>query len=200
MIKNDAMRKLLADKVRLWMARVPEAGTQAKLAVRAKMSQSSIHRILMLGTEPELATAYKMASAFGITVSLRLRLRGVDDNRLSMEMFELLIEWMQEKRDGDSHALDALHALNARFGLVAEHIEERDDNDQADTGLTQLVSTALHLQAHVGHVAGEVQRAIEDARIDEREAEQIIATGRKGQRLFQRLMRTARDLAARRRR
>lgn len=33
--------------------------------------------------------------------SLRLRLRGVGDSRLSMEMFELLIEWMQEKADGD---------------------------------------------------------------------------------------------------
>ena len=137
----------------------------------------------------------------GITTeSLRLRLRGEGDNRLSMEMFELLIEWMQEKRDSDSHALDALHALNARFGLVAEAIEDQSDGDQTVIELTQLVSTALHLQAHVGHVAGEVQRAIEDARIDEREAEQIIATGRKGQRLFQRLMRTARDLAARRRR
>lgn len=134
------------------------------------------------------------------TESLRLRLRGEGDNRLSMEMFELLIEWMQEKRDSESHALDALHALNARFGLVAEPIEDRGDGEQAEIELTQLVSAALHLQAHVGHVAGEVQRALEDARIDDHEAEQIIATGRKGQRLFQRLMHTARDLAARRRR
>jgi transcriptional regulator with XRE-family HTH domain len=69
MTKDTSMRKLLADKVRLWMTRVPEADTQAKLAVRAKMSQSSVHRVLFMDTEPELATAHKLAAAFGITVS-----------------------------------------------------------------------------------------------------------------------------------
>jgi transcriptional regulator with XRE-family HTH domain len=69
MKKDTSMRKLLADKVRLWMTRVPEADTQAKLAVRAKMSQSSVHRVLFMDTEPELATAHKLAEAFGISVS-----------------------------------------------------------------------------------------------------------------------------------
>ncbi|MBY4866765.1 helix-turn-helix transcriptional regulator [Burkholderia anthina] len=69
MSKDFSMRKLLADKVRLWMGRVPAADTQAKLAERAKMSQSSIHRVLNLGTEPELSTAYKLASAFGISIA-----------------------------------------------------------------------------------------------------------------------------------
>jgi len=69
MTKDSSMRKLLADKVRLWMTRVPEADTQAKLAVRAKMSQSSVHRVLFMDTEPELATVHKLAGAFGITVS-----------------------------------------------------------------------------------------------------------------------------------
>ncbi|MBR7961403.1 helix-turn-helix transcriptional regulator [Burkholderia vietnamiensis] len=69
MSKDISMRKLLADRVRLWMGRVPAADTQAKLATRAKMSQSSIHRVLNLGTEPELATAYKLASAFGISIA-----------------------------------------------------------------------------------------------------------------------------------
>jgi transcriptional regulator with XRE-family HTH domain len=69
MSKDISMRKLLADRVRLWMGRVPAADTQAKLAARAKMSQSSIHRVLNLGTEPELTTAYKLASAFGISIA-----------------------------------------------------------------------------------------------------------------------------------
>lgn len=69
MAKDTSMRKLLADKVRLWMTRVPEADTQAKLAVRAKMSQSSVHRVLFMDTEPELATVHKLAAAFGIGVS-----------------------------------------------------------------------------------------------------------------------------------
>ncbi|KVE37339.1 phage regulatory CII family protein [Burkholderia sp. BDU5] len=137
----------------------------------------------------------------GITPeSLRLRLRGVGDSRLSMEMFELLIEWMQEKSEAEAHALDALHALNARFGLVAERVDDHHAADVHEPGAMHLVTTTLHLQAHVGKVADDVTRALEDQRIDDREAEQIIATGRKGQRLFQRLIHAARNLAARRRR
>ncbi|KVL84975.1 hypothetical protein WT02_04985 [Burkholderia stagnalis] len=132
--------------------------------------------------------------------SLRLRLRGVGDSRLSMEMFELLVEWMQEKAEAKVHALDALHALNARFGLVAEHVDEQATEDALEPGAMRLVSTALHLQAHVGRVADDVTRALEDQRIDDRKAEEIIATGRKGQRLFQRLIHAARNLAKRRRR
>ncbi|NTZ07275.1 hypothetical protein FCJ60_16330 [Burkholderia metallica] len=133
--------------------------------------------------------------------SLRLRLRGVGDSRLSMEMFELLIEWMQEKTEAKAHALDALHALNARFGLVAEYVDEHGADDDIGPGVdVHLVSTALHLQAHVGRVADDVTRVLGEQRIDDGRAEQIIATGRKGQRLFQRLIHAARNLAARRRR
>lgn len=132
--------------------------------------------------------------------SLRLRLRGVGDSRLSMEMFELLIEWMQEKSEGEMHALDALHELNARFGMVAEHVSDQAPDDALEPGTMRLVSTTLHLQAHVGRVADNVTRALSDQQIDAREAEQIIATGRKGQRLFQRLIHAARNLAVRRHR
>ncbi|KVA59990.1 hypothetical protein WI61_25425 [Burkholderia cepacia] len=132
--------------------------------------------------------------------SLRLRLRGVGDSRLSMEMFELLVEWMQEKTEGSAHALDALHALNARFGLVAEHVGDHGADEAIEPGTMHLVSTTLHLQAHVGRVADDVTRALEDQRIDDRKAEEIIATGRKGQRLFQKLIHAARSLAAKRRR
>lgn len=110
----------------------------------------------------------------GITPeSLRLRLRGVGDSRLSMEMFELLIEWMQEKSEAEAHALDALHALNARFGLVAERVDDHHAVDGHEPGTMHLVTTTLHLQAHVGKVADDVTRALEDQRIDDREPSPI---------------------------
>lgn len=79
------MRKLLAENVRLWMARVPAVDTQAKLAVRAGMSQSSVHRILHEDTEPELETAYKLACAIGISVSDLLR----ENERTTVAPFDL---------------------------------------------------------------------------------------------------------------
>lgn len=63
------MRRLLAEKVRLWMGKVPAVNTQAKLAVKAGMSPSSVHRILHEDTEPELETAHKLACAFGVSLS-----------------------------------------------------------------------------------------------------------------------------------
>ena len=138
----------------------------------------------------------------GITTeSLRLRLRGEGENRLSMEMFELLIEWMQEKKESAPFALDALLALNGRFGLIAEHgsaLSDDLDDDQQD--VESLTRATLYLQAHVGEVASEVVRAVADRRIDINEAEQLTVVSRKGQRLFERLIRTAGRLARLRRR
>ncbi|CAN7398644.1 phage regulatory CII family protein [Paraburkholderia terricola] len=134
------------------------------------------------------------------TESLRLRLRGEGENRLSMEMFELLIEWMQEKKESAAFALDPLHALNSRFGLIAEQgaaPTENTDDDQQD--VESLTRATLHLQAHVGEVASEVVRAVADRRIDINEAEQLTVVSRKGQRLFERLIRTAGRLAKLRR-
>ncbi|ASL45109.1 hypothetical protein bAD24_I16670 [Burkholderia sp. AD24] len=133
------------------------------------------------------------------TESLRLRLRGEGDNRLSMEMFELLVEWMEEKRQ--PHFLDPIHALNERFGLIAERqcdvsLGEVDGTHDVDA----LARATLDLQVHVGEVAGEVVRAVADRRIDLREVEQLTVVSRKGQRLFQRLIQTATRLAKLRRR
>jgi hypothetical protein len=123
--------------------------------------------------------------------SLRLRLRGEGENRLSMEMFELLIEWMQEKKESAPFALDPLHALNERFGLIADRCVALADDSDDQQDVESLTRATLHLQAHVGEVASEVVRAVADRRIDINEAEQLTVVSRKGQRLFERLIRTA---------
>ncbi len=132
--------------------------------------------------------------------TLRLRLRGEGENRLSMEMFELLLEWMQEKRESEPFALDALHALNERFGLIAAPMPSVDASDDEQPHDIQSLTTAtLDLQAHVGEVATEVIRAVQDRRIDLQEAETLTVVSRKGQRLFERLIRTTLRLSKLRR-
>jgi hypothetical protein len=125
--------------------------------------------------------------------TLRLRLRGEGENRLSMEMFELLLEWMQEKRESEPFALEALHALNERFGLIAvpRTFASRAADDDQPHDIQSLTTATLDLQAHVGEVATEVIRAVEDRRIDAHEAESLTVVSRKGQRLFEDLIRTA---------
>lgn len=133
--------------------------------------------------------------------TLRLRLRGEGENRLSMEMFELLLEWMQEKRESEPFALDTLHALNERFGLIAAPMPSADYSADEDHphDIQSLTTATLDLQAHVGEVATEVIRAVQDRRIDQQEAETLTVVSRKGQRLFERLIRTTLRLSKLRR-
>jgi hypothetical protein len=118
------------------------------------------------------------------TESLRLRLRGEGENRLSMEMFELLIEWMEEKRQ--PHCRDALHALNERFGLRAAEADETASGNTVGVVALQ----ALDLARHTGIVAERVHAAIEDGKITPQEADDVVAAARGSQRMLDRLVRT----------
>ncbi|ACD15580.1 phage regulatory CII family protein [Paraburkholderia phytofirmans] len=118
------------------------------------------------------------------TESLRLRLRGEGENRLSMEMFELLLEWMEEKRQ--PQYLDALCALNERFGLSANPTAEQDSN-----GTVEAVAIAASEAAQrSGDVSSVVIDAISDGRITPHEADSIALAARENQKLLDRLLRT----------
>jgi hypothetical protein len=123
------------------------------------------------------------------TESLRLRLRGEGENRLSMEMFELLVEWMEEKRQ--PHCLDAVHALNERFGLRATLIEDAQGLDSVD----EVALHTLNVVQQTGIVAEEVHDAIADRRISLDEADAIAAAARTHQRMLDRLTRAVMRLS-----
>ncbi|WP_414446841.1 phage regulatory CII family protein [Burkholderia sp. 22PA0099] len=120
--------------------------------------------------------------------SLRLKLREVEGARITAEMFEMLIEWMQEKNQ--PHALDALHALNARFGLVAgAPIAGKNTAD-----ISALVSAALVVCTYAGRFAEEIQRAVEDGIIEQHEVDAIERAARESQRQIEDAVHTARAL------
>lgn len=116
--------------------------------------------------------------------ALRLRLNGQGENRLSMEMFELLLEWMQEQ--GRPDALDALHALNQRFGLQSTPADADGDADSPHA----VSQHTLELARRTGEVAEEVRAALEDGVITLREADDIAAAARSSRRLLDQLVRT----------
>lgn len=126
--------------------------------------------------------------------SLRLRLRGEGENRLSMEMFELLLEWMQERRQ--PHSLDSLHALNETFGLRAERTGEEGEEHTSDA----VAMHALDLARHTGIVAEKVYLALIDNVVTRAEADDIVAAARGSQRMLDTLIRSvARASRARKR-
>ncbi|KVL10774.1 hypothetical protein WL30_27465 [Burkholderia ubonensis] len=120
--------------------------------------------------------------------SLRLKLREVEGARITGEMFEMLIEWMQEKNQ--PHALDALHALNARFGLVAGAPIQRENS----TDISALVSAALVVSTYAGRFAEEIHKAVEDGIIERHEVEAIERAARESQRQIEVAVCTARAL------
>ncbi|KWC82749.1 phage regulatory CII family protein [Burkholderia cepacia] len=120
--------------------------------------------------------------------ALRLRLRAVDENRLSMEMFELLIEWMEERRS--PYALDAIYALNEQFGLRASETDTESSGDPAEA----LITEALKIATHTGEVADSVRVALEDKVISEDEATTITTAARAQQRALDRLIRHLRTV------
>lgn len=126
--------------------------------------------------------------------SLRLRLREVEGARLSGEMFELLVEWMLEKNQ--PHALAAVHAFNARFGLVATETVADADSDC----VRALVDSALTVSTKAGGLAEEVRRAADDGVIEPREAESIERVGRAAQRQIEHTIAIARRSVQNRRR
>jgi transcriptional regulator with XRE-family HTH domain len=136
MNKDQSMRKLLADRVRIWMSRVAAAGTQAKLSTRAGMSQSSVHRVLNEGTEPELVTAHKLAQAFGITVS---ELLNEDDDANAAYPFDLkryagLPASEKEKIKSFAEFIFATHEISTSAGDEPAAVSETTaatDNERA---------------------------------------------------------------------
>ncbi len=120
--------------------------------------------------------------------SLRLKLREVEGARVSGEMFEMLVEWMQEKRQ--PHALDAVHAFNARFGLVAAPL----DAGHGSEDISALVNAALAVSSHAGRFAEEIRKAVGDGVIEQHEVDTIERAARESQQQIAVAVQTARAL------
>lgn len=125
--------------------------------------------------------------------TLRARLRGVDGDSISMEIAELLTEWLQDL--GRADARDWLHVFNARFGLVATDVGSAHAQQQGD------VNAALRLRllrntASGGRLAELGLKATDDNCVDPREAEAILAQIGSEQRELQELADSVRAAAA----
>lgn len=103
---------------------------------------------------------------------LRQRLRGVDGDSISLEMAELLTEWMQEMRCPD--ALDWLHAFNGRFGLAAAVIDQGKVQSQADA-VRALRDGLLQITVQGGRLTELALAATADNRVDGKEADALEA-------------------------
>lgn len=125
--------------------------------------------------------------------TLRTRLRHRDGQAISLEMAEMLSEWMESKADGQAHALNWLLALNGRFGLSASR---HGVVTEPAACLLQTIQSALNGKAiDYGSLASVVVQALADQHISEREADAIEAIGRENQRKTESIIQAARKAA-----
>ncbi|MBY0453326.1 MAG: hypothetical protein K2Q11_00375 [Burkholderiaceae bacterium] len=101
--------------------------------------------------------------------TLRARLRGTDENCVTLEMAALLTEWMQDMKHPS--ALDWLHTFNARFGLTSNAVSVVDSGQ---SHANQLVMGMLSLGVHGGKLSAEVMAAVEDNVITAEESVRLL--------------------------
>lgn len=123
---------------------------------------------------------------------LRTRLRGVDGDSLSMDMVELLTEWLQELRRDD--ALAWLHALNSAFGLVAAEIPDAPPGGWPDE-IVALQNKLLEAGVHGGKLNEIGLRITADKRIEQAEADEMEAAVDAEIQLLNRMKRNVRRAA-----
>ncbi|MCZ2498152.1 hypothetical protein GN316_15410 [Xylophilus sp. Kf1] len=124
--------------------------------------------------------------------TLRAKLRHVDGESISMEMAEMLTEWLQEMCRPD--ALSWIHAFNGRFGMAADTLDAQPAGGWPNE-VTALCDKLLHLGVAGGRLTELGLKAAADGLIDEAEADAITEQAMAEIRLLFRLTRNAQRAA-----
>lgn len=102
--------------------------------------------------------------------TLRAKLRGVEGESISVEIADMLTEWMQEKNQ--SHATAWIEAFASDHAMVAIPIEV---SNHGHSHLTAIMERSLDIDAHGGKLSDLLLKALRDRRISKAEADQIAA-------------------------
>lgn len=127
--------------------------------------------------------------------TLRAKLRGLEGESVTLQIAELLTEWMQEQAGGGERALGWLQSLVARFGMAADVVPPAPEGGWSDEiGAIQM--KLLEITSRVGKLSGAAVEAIADSTITNAEAEQMIAEIRALRTMANRLERNVARAAA----
>lgn len=109
----------------------------------------------------------------GITgESLRKKLRGLEGESLSMEMAELLTEYLQLFVDTESQATDWIASLGAQFGLMIDYVPPPPEGGWPDE-LHAMQCKLLELSELTGKLSGAGREALADRTVSLAEADHM---------------------------
>ncbi len=106
--------------------------------------------------------------------SLRSKLRGVEGESVTIEIAELLTEWMQEHTGGAERALGWMQALAAQFGMSADVVPPAPEGGWPNE-MAAIQMKLLEITSRVGNLSGAAVEALADSKITNAEAELMIS-------------------------
>ena len=124
--------------------------------------------------------------------TLRAKLRGVEGESVSVEIADMLTEWMQEKNQ--PHATAWIEALASDHALVAIPVEAGIGN-QTQNHLVHLLEKSLDIDAQGGRLSSMLLDSLRDRAIAKGEADQIAAQIDQEMRLLAKLRRNIMRIA-----
>ena len=122
--------------------------------------------------------------------TLRAKLRGVEGESMSVEIADLLTEWMQEKNQ--SHATAWIEAFASDHAMVAIPVEA---SSHGNNHLASIMERSLDIDAHGGRLSDLLLRALRDRSISKTEADQIAAQVDQEMRLLAKMRRNVLRIA-----
>lgn len=122
--------------------------------------------------------------------ALRSKLRGVDGETLSVEMAELLSEWMEETVKGQHRAKDWMQAFAAGHGLHVDYVPTAPAGGWKDEAAA-LQSKFLDISMTIGQIAGVTAETVADGAISQSEADKLVPLLRDARVVLHRMERNA---------
>ena len=125
--------------------------------------------------------------------TLRAKLRGVEGESITVEIADMLTEWMQEKKQPEASAW--IQAFSSSHGMVAIPIENpMQSSDTSD--LSAILEKSLNLDVQGGRLSQLLLEALRDRSISINEADQIASQIDEEMRLLAKLRRNVLDVAS----
>ena len=126
--------------------------------------------------------------------TLRAKLRGVEGESISVEIADMLTEWMQEKNQPDASGW--IQAFAASHSLVAIPVDVPDQDVALLCEITSLLEKSLDIDVQGGRLSNLLLSALHDRTINIGEADPIAAQIDDEMRLLAKLRRNVMKCAA----
>lgn len=123
-----------------------------------------------------VAAAAYLTDRRGVSIkgeTLRKKLRGLGGESISMEMLEMLTEWMLEQAAGTVIGTDWILSLAAQFSLAVDHVPAAPEGGWPDE-VAAIKEKLLHVSKFCGQLSAVALDVLDDNQVTLAEADQML--------------------------